>query len=309
MKSPRVTVLMPLYNGEKYVKKAIDSILNQTYKNFELLLIDDCSTDGTMEIVNRIVDDRIRIIHNKQNCGIAYSRNVGLDNALGDYIALMDDDDISVQNRLELQVDFLDSNPNIDVVNGKFGIIDRDDNIIGTNDFVLWNPKYVKAYLNFYDAIGNGSTMFRKKFVRVNNIRYENNCLGMEDYKFWIDCSLKGNISGIQEILFYWRNTIENESSKHLGTEKRKKKYAEIQWYALEKNGFELTKEDKNFLAKMFPENINESKADKKDLEDLFCLFKKMRNQAKLKNKDNVEEITILLKKLFLNKVEGSVIW
>lgn len=309
MCKPRVSVLMPLYNGEKYVKKAIESILNQTYTNFELLLIDDCSTDSTMDIVNDFKDERIRIIKNGKNSGISYSRNVGLKEALGEYIALMDDDDISVKNRLQLQVDFLDSNQDIDVVGGRYGIIDEDDNIVNVNELALKNPKYVRASLNFYDPIGNGSTMFRAKFIRDNNIKYEEQCLGMEDYKFWIDCSLVGKISSIPQILYYWRNISGNETSKHFKSEKRKSKFAELQWYALEKNGFELSMEEKEFLSRMFPENIREIVANRTELKKLYLIMKKLKEQAGIKKHENEEEMKILLRKLFSQRIEFSDIW
>ena len=115
---PKVTVIMPLYNAKKYVREAMDCILNQTFKDFEFLIIDDCPTDGTLDIVNQIQDNRIRIIHNGKNQGIAYSRNRGLAEAKGEYIALMDDDDLTPLDRLEREVSFLDDYPEIGVIGG-----------------------------------------------------------------------------------------------------------------------------------------------------------------------------------------------
>lgn len=111
MSNPKVSVIMPAYNAEKFIEKTINSILNQTYTDFELLIIDDCSTDNTMDVVRRIKDNRIRIINNKTNQGIAKSRNIGLANAKGEYIALMDNDDLTVVDRFEKEVCYLENHP------------------------------------------------------------------------------------------------------------------------------------------------------------------------------------------------------
>ena len=90
---PKISVIMPVYNAERYIKIAVDSILNQTFKDFELIVIDDKGTDDSIKIVEEISDPRIRILHNEKNCGIAFSRNRGITEAKGEYLALMDDDD------------------------------------------------------------------------------------------------------------------------------------------------------------------------------------------------------------------------
>ena len=103
-----ISVIMPVFNAEKYIKKAIESILEQEESDLELILIDDCGQDSSMEIANAIRDDRIRVLKNDKNRGIAFSRNRGLDEARGDYIALMDDDDIAPINRLALEKQYLE---------------------------------------------------------------------------------------------------------------------------------------------------------------------------------------------------------
>lgn len=128
--NPMISVILPVYNSEKYIEKTIRSVLNQTYEDFELLIIDDIPTDNTMSIVDSIHDDRIRIICNGENKGIAYSRNRGIECCKGKYIALMDYDDIALENRFEKQVAFLEDNPDVDVVGGRIRQIDEDDNFI-----------------------------------------------------------------------------------------------------------------------------------------------------------------------------------
>ena len=118
MSIPKVSVIMPIYNAEKYISFAIDSILEQSFEDFELIMIDDCGEDGSIDIAKRYDDPRITILKNDGNQGIAYSRNRGMDSAKGEYIALMDDDDVAPNNRFELEVNYLDKHPEIDVIGG-----------------------------------------------------------------------------------------------------------------------------------------------------------------------------------------------
>src|SRR6187397_2012165 len=107
MSEPLVTVLMSVYNAEKYLREAIDSILNQTYRNFEFIIINDASTDGSEAIINSYKDERIRLISNSQNLRLTASLNKGIDLAKGKYIARMDADDASLPERLQKQVTFM----------------------------------------------------------------------------------------------------------------------------------------------------------------------------------------------------------
>jgi glycosyltransferase involved in cell wall biosynthesis len=113
--SPYVTVLMPVYNTEMYLKEAIDSILNQTFRDFEFIVINDGSTDSTSDIIESYSDPRIIYLQNEKNLGVATSLNKGLSIAKGTYIARMDGDDVSRCDRLEKQVAFMDANPEIGV--------------------------------------------------------------------------------------------------------------------------------------------------------------------------------------------------
>ena len=104
---PKISVLMPVYNCEKFLKKAIDSILNQTFDNFEYIIINDGSTDNTLNIIKSYKDKRIKIINNSKNLGISRSLNKGIRQAKGEYIARHDSDDISDLNRFKLQLEYL----------------------------------------------------------------------------------------------------------------------------------------------------------------------------------------------------------
>ena len=137
IKTPKITVLMPVYNGEKYLKESIESILKQTFRDFEFLIINDTSTDESEKIIRSFKDSRIKLIKNEKNIGLTKSLNKGLDLAKGEYMARMDADDISLPKRLEIQVAFMDKNP-------KIGVIGAWAKVIGES-----NKKYIKTYSNF----------------------------------------------------------------------------------------------------------------------------------------------------------------
>lgn len=123
--TPLVSVNMPCYNCSKYIKQSIDSILNQTYTNFELIIIDDGSTDNSVEVIKEFSDKRIKLFENITNQGIVYSRNRAVENSKGKYIAILDSDDIAYPTRIEKQLNFMESNPDFAMTGTWFDIIDE----------------------------------------------------------------------------------------------------------------------------------------------------------------------------------------
>ncbi|MGB4660440.1 MAG: glycosyltransferase [Mobilitalea sp.] len=304
METPKISVIMPAYNAEKYIQKAIDSVLNQTYRNFELIIIDDCSQDSTMDIVNIYIDKRIHIIHNPKNSGIAYSRNAGLDYSTGKYIAIMDDDDISISSRFEKQIEFLETNESIDVVGGRIQLIDSEGTIITTSKSVLYNPRYIRAVFLFNNNYVNSEVMFRKSLVDTHNIKYKDNYLGMEDFGFWIDCSKKGNMSNIDELLLQHRMTEDNETNrvKRELFNERKKLFADLQKYSLYESGFRLHDDCLNVLCKFITENGGKCET-KEELQTFYKALREVVKQANVMKIDNRKEIQILCKKQLTAKI------
>ena len=117
---PKVSVLIPLYKANNFIAETLDSVLNQKFTDFEIIVVDDCGNDGSLEIVEsyRQKDRRIKVLNNDANHGIAYTRNRGLDECAGEYIALLDDDDLMIGERLDKQVRFLDEHTDIGAVAG-----------------------------------------------------------------------------------------------------------------------------------------------------------------------------------------------
>lgn len=307
MKKSKVSVIMPVYNGERYIREAIKSILNQTYKNFELLIIDDCGQDKSMDIARAYakIDDRIRIIYNRSNKGIAYSRNVGLDVCDGEYIAIMDDDDYAFNYRLSKQVEFLDNNPQYDVVGGKAKWIDGEGRVIKPEIDLLKDEKKIKAMFLFFNIFNNSEVMFRKEIVDKYNIRYEDGLLGMEDFKFWIRVSKISAISNIDDLILLHRMTPNNETNRVMNEkqDERKELFSSLQRYSLELSGFKLTEAQYRVLSKILNEDGTSSAESKEELFDMYNSFYELIKQARDKKLDITQAMEYWFRDLFADKV------
>ena len=207
---PKVTVLMPVYNGERYLRKAIDSILCQTFQDFDFLIIDDGSRDNTLEIINSYQDQRIKLIQNSQNLGISKALNKGLDLATGKYIARMDCDDISLPERFQKQVDFLDQHPEIIVVGSYMDIIDTQGNKLNQQyQYPLVHDDIVNSML-ILNPMGHPSVMFRHfEVLKIGGYRSmdEWKNVSTEDYDLWLRIASKNHeLANLAEPLIYYRN-------------------------------------------------------------------------------------------------------
>lgn len=202
--NPVVSVVMPAYNAEKYLREAIDSILTQTYKDFEFIIINDGSTDRTKEIIQSYSDPRIIYLENEKNSGICVTLNKGLDAARGRYIARMDSDDISMPERLAVQVDYLDQHPNVGVIGSYLQLIDEN----GANKYIFeFSPDPDECYINmiFATSVGHPSVLIRKSCLKENNLEYEEYFRGMEDFYLWWQLAKHTQISNIPRPLLYYR--------------------------------------------------------------------------------------------------------
>ncbi|MEI6349879.1 MAG: glycosyltransferase [Verrucomicrobiota bacterium] len=180
--SPRVSVIMPVYNGEAYLRAAIDSILAQSFSDFELLLVNDGSTDRSAEIIETYGDPRIRVLHAAQNRGAAATKNRALDKARGELIAFLDCDDLAHSARLETQVRYLDTHPEIGVLGSRFVTIDENGKPSSLQgNFVSQN---VFASLLFTNGLVQSAIMLRR--CALAGERFASDREPAEDYDFWI---------------------------------------------------------------------------------------------------------------------------
>jgi glycosyltransferase involved in cell wall biosynthesis len=204
VKEPKVTVLMAVYNGGKYLKPSIESILSQSFKDFEFLIINDGSTDGSQAVIESYAkkDDRIRLI-SRANKGLIASLNEGLKKARGEYIARQDADDISVPLRLGKEVAYLDSHPSVALVGSNYAHIDTKGKKTGTITNIFTHPDDLKTALISCNQYGHGSVMMRRSIFKKSG--YYEDVLHAEDYDLWARISRVADVANIEEPLYLWR--------------------------------------------------------------------------------------------------------
>lgn len=207
MNSPIISVVMPLYNGRRFLHEAIESVLAQTFYQFELLIIDDGSTDGSQEILKSFVDPRIILLENDQNRGVAFTRNVGIKEARGEFLAWLDCDDIMSPSRLATQYEYLTQHTEIGAC-GTF--IER----FGPGGIFRTASPFVKAaeiraLLLFTPAIPNATVMLRISEIRKHEIQYDPKLPVAEDYDFILQCSRHFPMTILPEYLYRYR-AVEN---------------------------------------------------------------------------------------------------
>ena len=198
-----ISVVMPVYNSEKYIKEAIDSVLNQTYRDFEFIIINDCSTDDSKRIILAYSDNRIRYYENEKNSGIAVTFNKGIELATGEFIARIDSDDICVLNRLEKQIEYLNAHRKIGACGGAMHLFDEKGDISIRR--LPTNHMQAKVNMLFNMSIANPTSMMRTSIVEENNIRCNDAYLKAEDYDFWAYFSEVSDISNLPDVLVKYR--------------------------------------------------------------------------------------------------------
>lgn len=198
-KTPLISVILPVYNGEDHLIECIESILNQTFKEFEFIIVDDASTDSTVQLLKDFAkkDYRITIITHEVNQKQTAAANTAIKNANGKYLARMDADDLALPNRLEQQVTFMEENPNIGLLGSWVDIIDNDGKILkiwythATNGYLGWN-------LLFGTGFAHSSVMMRSDIVK--NVGYYQSPEA-EDYDLWSRISRIANVANIPDVL------------------------------------------------------------------------------------------------------------
>jgi len=208
--NPGVSVLLPVYNSASYLRESIESILNQSFKKYELLIICEPCTDNSSEIINSYKDSRIIHIQNEKRLGLANSLNKGIELARGEYIARMDADDVSLPERLARQVDFLETHPEIGVLGTGFHIMDGYGNTSHAVQFPM-QDSVLRWCLCFYNPIVHPSVMMRRKIVEQAG-GYSSDMTHAEDYDLWRRLSCVTRLSNMQDVLLHLRKHDANGS-------------------------------------------------------------------------------------------------
>ena len=221
--SPKVSIIMPVYKTALYLHEAMDSMLSQTFMDFELIVLNDCSPDNADEILDTYTDPRIVRYKGEKNAGLSNVLNVGIEMARGKYIARMDSDDISMPNRLQIQVDYLETHPEIDLVS--VGM-----QLFGAKEAV-WvrerNPEKVKSEAMFHSPVLHASSVWHKDSFEKYGLRFRQEMVPSEDYDLWTRALLNGlKLVNLPEVLYKYRM---HNAQATLQTEKTREKDREVQ--------------------------------------------------------------------------------
>jgi hypothetical protein len=213
---PKVSVIIPYYNAAKYLEAAVRSVLEQTYRDYELILIDDGSADESSGVIRNINDSRIRLYRNEKNIGIPAARNQGIQYAKGKYIAWLDSDDLSLPDRIQKQVLLFDKNP-------KLGLCGTSVQTLGAPVDMEWCYPYSSELLRCRMLLDNpfatSSIMMRAEALRKGSFKFDTKFSVAEDYDLWEKISRDWETTNIQEILTRYRI---HQTQSSLGHDKKK---------------------------------------------------------------------------------------
>ncbi len=201
--SPRVTFLIAVHNGAATVEEAVRSVLQQTLKDIEIVIVDDGSTDDSPEIIKRLADPRIRLVSNDANKGLSWSLNRGWGQSRGEYVARMDADDLCMPGRAEKQVAFLDAHPGIAVVGSfveTFGAAGS-----GRIEYQT-DPHAIAATILFRNALAHPAVMIRKAAVDGEGLQFDPRFRAAQDYRLWAQCVARRlGMANLPEVLLRYR--------------------------------------------------------------------------------------------------------
>ena len=236
---PHVTVLLPVHQGEAFLAEAIESILGQTFRDFELLIVDDGSSDGTAKIIEGCSDPRVRATTLGRQHGLVHGLNLGLDLARGRYVARMDADDISLPQRLERQIDFLDAHPDIGACGSwaeTFG------DTPGERLEFPTEPDEIRCRLLFENVLAHPTVCLRAASFRRHGLRFEAEYRHAEDYRMWQRASDHFPLANLDEVLLRYRVHTASVTRRHAAEQRQA--VAAIQEDALRQLGLSPTAQD-----------------------------------------------------------------
>ncbi len=285
MKTPVLSVVLPCYNAAEFLQESITSVLNQTFTDFELLIIDDGSIDGSLEIISIQIDPRIKVIRNEKNLGLIKTLNAGIAAAKGKYIARMDADDVSRSERFEKQISFLEKNLNVGVC--------------GTWMYMIHNKKVykhryltsdsIKSALVFNNPIVHPSVMMRKDLFN-NTEAYDPAFLHGEDYALWISLLGKTDFAVLDEPLIEYRAHADQVSRLFNSTQRDSVKKAQESIF--DYLGIKTNEEEREIHFSLFLEDYQKTKAYYDAVEKWLLKLVAANERVKFFNNQSFRNIT-----------------
>lgn len=213
---PLVSLIMPVYNTGQFLNEAISSIKNQTYQNWELIIVDDHSTDNSPSLLRKISgkDQRIKVFYNKENKGVSYCANLALTKAKGQYVARMDSDDISSIDRIEKQLEFLIKNEDVVAVGGQCEVLNANGQPIGTKKFPTDSAEVAKMLFTFA-SIQQPAMMVNSQLLPKNFVWYDESLRAGEEHELLFKFLQYGQLANLTDVVLGYRMHGENISTKH----------------------------------------------------------------------------------------------
>jgi len=273
---------MSAYNVEPYIGESIRSIINQTFTDFEFIIIDDGSTDNTVDIIRSFNDQRIKLYINEENKGISYTRNRGFDLASGRYLAVMDSDDIAMPERLQKQVEFMEKHTDISILGTNYIRMDNNKEILHP----LCNSQ-IKVTLLADTTFAHPSVMMRMSDILTHNIKYDVTLNSAIDYDFWTEAAIRGlKGANLPDILLKYRirptqiSTVQNSDQRNNAKKIRVK-------YTLSLFGKNLFNDiDIDIIKNRFTQH---------SITDIISITYKLKRQNKKRNILSKKELNIFL--------------
>ncbi|GHV56049.1 glycosyl transferase [Bacteroidia bacterium] len=281
-----ISVLMPVFNAEKYLREAIESILNQTFTDFELIIINDGSMDGSKAIIQSFSDRRIRYVENETNLGVVKTANKGIDLCRGKYTIRMDADDISLPGRLEQQYRFMEEHPDIGVCSSWAQVIDEQGSVTG-KIILQTDPELVLIHLLFSVSLIQPACCIRTKLLKENKYQQEP---VTEDYELWSRLSDITRMANIPEFLIQYRwhaTNISKEKERIMAEIKREIIAGELQKLHLQPSDAEMRIHTLSFSLHGFNQTSGAATVQLSDLTATKQWFKRLvaaNNQVKRYN-------------------------
>lgn len=214
--NPLVSIIIPVHNGEKYIRESLDSCLGQTYEDIEVIVVDDKSEDKTLSILQEYQqkDQRVKVIPVEKQNGLGNVINIGIKQSKGKYIARMDADDIMYRDRIAQQSQYLESNPNCVAVGGQIDIIDSNSDIIGHREYSQ-NNQDIKKNRFLFQPFAHPAVTLRKSTLEGVGL-YPENLWKIEDVKLFLILSTKGEFANLPDTVLKYRITFETESQSKM---------------------------------------------------------------------------------------------
>lgn len=292
---PEISVITTVINCEKYIEESVKSIAAQTFTNFEHIIVDDGSTDGTAEILYRLAekDKRIKFIELGENLGRVKSLNLALENSIGKFIAIQDADDISLPNRFEEQIKFFTRHPEYVLLGSDISVVDKDLNIL-SSPVRPESDGEIRFNLIFKCTLANPSIMFRKEILDKNKIFYEEDFPFAEDFRIFTHIIKFGKVYNLDNRLILYRNHDVNSSNKNVNSIRDNS--AKVTVDNFKEKGIAINIEDAVRIRRLISLKNYEDKHLLRDMKLIFRVIKSF--QEVNGNKGNKEVVKILNKML-----------